>query len=93
MNRLRLVDQMAKSADIPASRAARILEALLELIVAECRTGGVVRVRHFGRFEPRMTATHAGRNPRTGERIVIPACETLGFVPARRMRDVCRPLL
>ena len=60
----------------------RVFDAVAAALVA----GGRVEVDGFGVFElHRRKSTHA-RNPRTGERIAVPAKTVVRFKPARELK-------
>ncbi|MDR3682113.1 MAG: integration host factor subunit beta [Geothrix sp.] len=53
--------------------AGLLVSTFLESIIESLRTGGGVELRGFGSFRLRERKARQGRNPRNGERIVIPA--------------------
>ena len=61
------------------ARKASLASVLLEK--------GDVRIDDFGTFELRRRKARRARNPRTGERIDVPARTVVYFKPAAALRD------
>jgi nucleoid DNA-binding protein len=60
----------------------RVFDAVADALVA----GGRVEVDGFGVFELYRRKPTRARNPRTGERIAVPAKTVVRFKPARVLR-------
>ncbi|MEE2971557.1 MAG: HU family DNA-binding protein [Planctomycetota bacterium] len=88
MNKRDLIECVA--ADIGSSRqeAEKAVRAVLESILDGLDRDGAVTIAGFGTFERKERAARAGRNPRTGESIQIPASSTVGFRPAAALKRV-----
>ncbi|MBK7897940.1 MAG: HU family DNA-binding protein [Betaproteobacteria bacterium] len=65
--------QIATAANISEGAAARVLDALQAVIATSLHRGGAVSLNGFGSFHAGRRAARNGRNPRTGEAILIPA--------------------
>jgi DNA-binding protein HU-beta len=79
MNKLELVEHVAKEADITKASAAAALEATLDGIAKSLKKGDEVRLVGFGTFSVRERAAGKGRNPATGKEIKIPASKNARF--------------
>jgi DNA-binding protein HU-beta len=79
MNKLELVEHVAKEADISKASAAAALEATLDGIAKSLKKGDEVRLVGFGTFSVRERAAGKGRNPATGTEIKIPASKNARF--------------
>ena len=51
--------------------AEQIVDAILEEVVAALSRGDRVELRGFGAFSLRSRPAHTGRNPRTGEPVMV----------------------
>ncbi len=49
--------------------------------------GGNIKISGFGKFRVRPKKARMGRNPQTGEAMVISARKVLTFTPSRILRD------
>lgn len=60
---------------------------LFEEIKANVSLGKDIRIADFGTFKPIDKPQTTGTNPRTGEKVVIPAHRIVKFVPAKAFKD------
>jgi len=61
----------------------KVFEAILETLVAEER----VELRNFGVFAVRRRAPRKARNPRTGEKVVVPEKCVVTFKPGQVVQE------
>ena len=73
MNKMQLVQHVARSVGISNKKAADAVQAILDAVVGALKSGDSVTLTGFGRFSVRERAARAGINPRTLEKIQIPA--------------------
>ena len=79
MNKLELVEHIAKEADLTKVAAAAALEAALDGMAKSLKKGEEVRLVGFGTFSVRERAAGKGRNPATGKEIKIAASKNARF--------------
>ena len=87
MNKAELIDVIADRADLSRAAAGRALNAALDAIAGSLRDGEPVALVGFGTFQVRERSERNGRNPRTGEPLVIKASKVPTFKHARALRD------
>jgi DNA-binding protein HU-beta len=87
MNKHDLIEAIAASADITKVAAESALNAVTGSIVDTLKQGGEVAIAGFGKFETSHRAERAGRNPKTGESIIIKACTVPKFKAAKALKD------
>jgi DNA-binding protein HU-beta len=85
-----LVDQVADRADLAKGDAQRAVDALFATVEDALRRGSAVSVAGFGKFHVGVRGARAGVNPRTGERIMIPASRAPRFTPGSRLKSAVR---
>ena len=61
----------------------KTFDAIVETLVADRR----VELRNFGVFEVKERAARKARNPRTGERVDVPAKFVVTFKPGKEMEE------
>ena len=61
----------------------KTLDIILEQIKNSLKKGESVELRGFGRFSTKLRSSRSGKNPKTGERIVIPSRRTISFKMAK----------
>ena len=87
MNKTELVDAIAKDCDLSKVAAQRVLESLLDNIVATVAKGDSIQLVGFGTFTSGKRAARTGRDPRTGQSINIPAANTVKFAAGKAFKD------
>ena len=87
MNKSELIDKVAEEADLSKASAARAVEAALGNITAALRQGDTVNLVGFGTFTVGARPERNGRNPRTGETIVIAASKNPRFKAGKALKD------
>ncbi len=87
MNRNELVDAVAATTSMTKADAANAVDAVLDAITAALKSGNEVRLAGFGTFIVANRAASEGRNPRTGEKIQIPASKLPKFRAGKGLKD------
>jgi DNA-binding protein HU-beta len=91
MNKGELVAAIAAKADVAKKAADTILTEALEVIVEAVSTGDKVTLVGFGSFEARERQAREGRNPRTGDKMTIPATKVPVFSSGKTFRSKVSP--
>ena len=87
VNKQELVNEVAKLADLPKTKAQSAVEAVIDSIKGTLKKGGEVRLVGFGTFTVANRAATTGRNPRTGEKINIPASKQPKFKAGKELKE------
>ena len=87
MNKNELIDAIASGSGLSKADAGRALEAFLGSVTSTLAGGGSVKITGFGTFSVRHRSARNGRNPRTGEAVVVPAKNVPMFKPGKGVRD------
>ena len=87
MNKEELVRTIAIKTAISQKEASEILSAMIEAIMEAVASGEKVVIVGFGTFEPRERKERQGRNPQTGEPILIPATRVPAFSAGKLFKD------
>ena len=82
-----LAAALADANDLTKARAKAILDGLRDEIVTSLLAGKRVNIFGLGTFEVRPTKAKMGRNPKTGEKIAIPAGRKVVFKVAKGLKD------
>ena len=70
-----------------ADDSGLVVDALEQLIREELAAGGEIPLARTGKFRLREQAARMGRNPKTGESVMIPARRKIVFTPAKALKD------
>jgi len=81
MNKSDLVERMAQSAAIGKAAAEKALVAALKAMGRALQSGEKVSLVGFGTFNVTRRDARQGRNPVTGNTILIPAKKVVKFKP------------
>ncbi len=87
MNKTELIWAIADRTGIPTDAAGRMITALQDSICETLSSGQNVVIPGFGTFACKNRSARKGRNPKTGEELLIPACRVPVFRAGKRLRD------
>jgi integration host factor subunit beta len=82
-----LIDRIAKSTQAKRVTVKRIIQVFLDEMVEELSRGNRLEFRDFGVFETRTRASRVAQNPKTLQRVDVPAKRTVKFKMGRLMKD------
>jgi len=82
-----LIDRIAERTQAKRVLVKRITQAFLDEITAELCKNNRLEFRDFGVFETRTRAARIAQNPKTLERVEVPAKRTVKFKMGRLMRE------
>lgn len=90
MNRDELLRQWKKDADTQQSLAQLdvLLKSLCDVMASELFKGGEVSLPGMGKLSAVHTKARDGRNPKTGEKLHIPAKLRVVFKPSKVFRKL-----
>ncbi len=87
MNKGELVDRIAQKATVTKKQADAVLSAAIDTIMEAVSEGDKVTLVGFGSFERRHRKEREGRNPKTGDKMVIPETEVPAFSAGKLFKD------
>jgi len=82
-----LVDRIAEITQSKRVTVKAVLQHLLDEITTELAQNNRLEFRDFGVFEPRTREARTAQNPKTLEKVQVPAKRTVKFKMGRMMRD------
>ncbi|MES2615775.1 MAG: HU family DNA-binding protein [Bdellovibrionota bacterium] len=84
-----LMNEVAsKFQDIPKKITREVLSSFLSTIETHITDGKKVRIDKLGVISIRDTVARKGRNPKTGEEILIPAKKKIFFRSAKALKEI-----
>ena len=87
MNKMELVSAIAEKSDLSKRDAETALNAFTDIVADELKKGEKIQLVGFGTFEVSERAERTGRNPQTGEEMVIPASKMPKFKVGKLLKD------
>src|SRR5438093_3414756 len=88
MTKADLVEEVAKVTELTRKDSEVIVDTLFESVIKALKTGDKLEVRGFGSFRVRQRNARVGRNPKTGEKVEVPAKRVPYFKPSKELKDL-----
>ena len=85
MNKGELVASIAETGEMTKVAAGKALDSVLANMADAMKRGERVTLAGFGSFRVVERAEQKGRNPQTGQAIVIPAHNVVKFRPGKKL--------
>ncbi|HLB75153.1 MAG TPA: HU family DNA-binding protein [Sedimentisphaerales bacterium] len=85
-----LIDRIAECTQAKRVAVKQIIQVFLDEIVKELSENNRLEFRDFGVFETRTRVSRVAQNPKTLERVEVPAKRTVKFKMGRLMRENLR---
>lgn len=87
MTKSDLVEVVHQRVGFTKKRSSEVVSLILDLIKEALEQGEKVKISGFGNFEIRRKEPRKGRNPQTGEEIVISERQVLTFKPSQVLKE------
>ena len=91
MTKAQLVDQIADCTELGKQECEKIVNSLFAAMTKAMQAGERIEIRGFGSFRVKDKAARQGRNPRTGETVLVPAKKVAAFKPSNEIGDLLNP--
>ena len=83
-----IVTQVVNRTGLSKTKAEMAVETVFETMKRAIERGERIELRGFGVFNTRPRKTGIGRNPRTGEEVVIPPGKAVRFKPGKELQSL-----
>lgn len=90
MTKAELVGKMADDAAVTKAVAEKALNSFIAAVSDALAKGDKITLVGFGTFDVAERSQREGRNPRTGETIVIPSSKVVKFKPGSKLKDAVK---
>jgi DNA-binding protein HU-beta len=87
MNKADLVNLVAARTELTKTDVSLVVDAAIDTIIDSVVEGKKVSILGFGSFEPRERSERQGLNPKTGQKIKIPAKRVPAFTAGKLFKD------
>ena len=81
-----LIDRIAQKTQAKRVLVKRIIQSFLDELIAELKKSNRLEFRDFGVFETKVRHARVAQNPKTLERVEVPAKRTVKFKMGRLMK-------
>ncbi|MEH7148527.1 HU family DNA-binding protein [Priestia megaterium] len=90
MKKAELIDAVASKSELTKQATKKAIDGLFATISATLANEEKIQIAGFGTFEVRERGERTGRNPQTGEQIVIPATKVPAFKPGKEFKEAVK---
>ena len=87
LTKANIVEAVAEQIGYPKNQSFELIETLLEIIKITLESGEDVLVSGFGKFCVKTKNERRGRNPSTGEDMILEPRRVVTFNCSRKLRD------
>lgn len=82
-----LINRIAENTRTKQVLVKSIVQQFFDQVISELAKGNRLEFRDFGVFETKTTPTRTAQNPKTLEKVEVPAKRRVTFKPGRLMRE------
>lgn len=87
MNKEELIAAIAENTKFTKADTKKFLDSYNEVITTALKSGDTVQLIGFGSWSVGQRDERKGRNPRTGEEIIIAASKVVKFTAGKQLKD------
>ena len=88
MTKADLIEEVSAVSRLSKKSSELVVNTFFDSIVESLRRSEKIELRGFGSFKLRRRRARVGRNPKTGERVDVPAKVVPYFKPGKDLRDL-----
>lgn len=82
-----LIERITDRTKLKRGDAKKVIQEFLEQVIAELKKGNRLEFRDFGVFEVKERAARLAQNPKTMQKVEVPAKRAVKFKVGRLMRE------
>ncbi len=90
MNKTELINSLSEETTYSKRDIARVLDALVRIMVRELKKGNRLQWSGLGTFSVALRPARLGINPVTKQRINLPASKVPKFRPGKQLKELIR---
>jgi len=87
MTKADIVEKVAEQCGISKKDSIDMVESVFSVLKTTLENGEDIKISGFGKFEVKTKHERKGRNPQTGESIIIDARRILSFKPSNILKN------
>ncbi len=88
MTKADLIEEVSRLAELTRKDSEVIVDTIFDSVVRSLRVGDKIEIRGFGSFRTRQRKPRVGRNPKTGDRVEVPAKKIPFFKPSTELKEL-----
>lgn len=88
MTKAELVEEVARVSDLTKKHSESIVNTVFDSIIEALQKDEKIELRGFGSFRIRQRRSRQGRNPKTGDKVDVPAKRIPYFKPGKELKEL-----
>ena len=88
MTKAELIEEVSHVSNLTKKHSEIIVDTVFKSIIHALHRGDKIELRGFGSFRIRQRDSRTGRNPKTGERVDVPAKKVPYFKPGKALKEL-----
>jgi integration host factor subunit beta len=88
MTKAELVEEVARVSELTKKHSEIIVNTVFDSIITALQKDEKIELRGFGSFRIRQRRSRQGRNPKTGDKVDVPAKRIPYFKPGKELKEL-----
>lgn len=88
ITKTKLVETVSRKSELPKQISISAVESLLEIIKRTLASGEDLLISGFGKFSVKEKKKRRGRNPQTGNALILDARRIVSFKCSTKLREI-----
>ncbi len=88
MTKAELVEEVARVSELTKKHSEIIVNTVFDSIIEALQKDQKIELRGFGSFRIRQRRSRQGRNPKTGDKVDVPAKRIPYFKPGKELKEL-----
>ena len=93
MTKADLVEEVARVSELTKKHSETIVNTVFDSIIQALQRDDKIELRGFGSFRIRQRRSRQGRNPKTGDKVDVPAKRIPYFKPGKDLKELINAVL
>jgi integration host factor subunit beta len=88
MTKAELIEEVSRVSNLTKKHSEIIVDTVFKSVINALHRGEKIELRGFGSFRIRQRESRRGRNPKTGEKVDVPAKKVPYFKPGKELKEL-----
>jgi DNA-binding protein HU-beta len=90
LNRTEFIEELSIKLGVSKSQVEKFMNGFIDLVTEKLTSGFDVNLTGFGLFRVTTRQARQGINPKTGQKMSIPASKSVGFKVGKTLKEAVR---
>lgn len=90
LNRTEFIEELSSNLGVSKSQVEKFLNGFIDLVTEKLTSGFSVNLTGFGLFKVVTRQPRIGINPKTGQKMDIPASKSVGFKVGKTLKEAVK---